>query len=575
MTETVNRRRWLQVGLLAVLAMASSRGAADDERPPSGWIAALPTIDSVAKAIAGQDANDTAIRQAAAFEVLKDVVNIFAGAELGLPVLEPMLSDLAHLPPVVRTRREEYTRAADSTFRGAKAPVWRLRASSEFRREVVTKTMSVPISEVYFRLNASRIAAARNRVGVDETNQSGEGKVPNTTKAGQPAYTLPFDHLPSITDVHKAMHSWDFDSAAMEAAVFNQLAQVVRSRSGTDESAKLTSRERALADDYERSAADADAKGERLAASDGAPLTGGDSYVTRWFAKRRAYDTTAGLLRSTWTRPGQGALGGDKIVPWFPTLSVDLRKWSGAQFNTVAALAGKASDAAARRPAAWKPPSPDPSVAAAAAASPPTDMTVLGNALRLGEPFLLPPCPPTTDNEDIARIMSIGSKQVDKTCARLAMSIGTLAETMIAWAGAGSSTVVDVPEARRPDWMRAISVTVENDLLLAVAIATVGDALPDELVRKYRLRPAPKKGDRAREWSVPGLHIVYVPRHELFGPDPAEIVIGTPLELAADAIGRQAQEQGRAQTPNVLIETDTHWLARRGTNRKREAAKPF
>src|SRR4051812_27127079 len=59
-------------------------------------------------------------------------------------------------------------------------------------------------------------------------------------------------------------------------------------------------RERALVADYARVAADGDRRGEYLAACEGAPLSGADSYVAAWFRKRLAYDSNAGLLRSTW-----------------------------------------------------------------------------------------------------------------------------------------------------------------------------------------------------------------------------------------------------------------------------------
>jgi hypothetical protein len=53
-----------------------------------------------------------------------------------------------------------------------------------------------------------------------------------------------------------------------------------------------------------------------------------------------------------------------------------------------------------------------------------------------------------------------------------------------------------------------------------------------------------------------------------------EIVIGTPLAVAASAVGDQAGAQGRALMPIILIETETRGKERLAAARKKEAQSP-
>jgi hypothetical protein len=88
----------------------------------------------------GKDPQDTAIRQAAAMLVFKDVIEAFTDKDV---------MELGQMPPGAELRYREYDRVSHSIYRGALAPVWKLQGIQAFAEPASDKhrpTLLTPIS---------------------------------------------------------------------------------------------------------------------------------------------------------------------------------------------------------------------------------------------------------------------------------------------------------------------------------------------------------------------------------------------------------------------------------------------
>jgi hypothetical protein len=146
-----HRGLYLQV----VAAAALSGAAAGQAQPaPSNWIGQLPSAEAVTKAMSyGKDPQDTAIRQAAALLVLMDVIETFTGKSVGA---------LSEMPRLAEVRYREYADASNAIYRGAKAPVWKLKVSKEFAEDVLARAMP-SVKATYWTARTARDEALLNR----------------------------------------------------------------------------------------------------------------------------------------------------------------------------------------------------------------------------------------------------------------------------------------------------------------------------------------------------------------------------------------------------------------------------
>jgi hypothetical protein len=124
---------------LALLAALPERGSAQF------WSSRLPATHFVDKTNEGSDPRDTAARQAAAYEILRDFVETGAGKH------EP---DAASMPAMVVPRMREYRKAYARAISAAKlttADVARYVDDYTFRQDVVTKYFAASDRESYLR----------------------------------------------------------------------------------------------------------------------------------------------------------------------------------------------------------------------------------------------------------------------------------------------------------------------------------------------------------------------------------------------------------------------------------------
>ena len=142
-----------------VIAARGTAWGADQANPPPGWLNELPTVDEVEKKIGGKDAQDTAIRQAAALGVLEDVIVVFTGKRAP--------DQLAQMPPPAEARYRQYFDAASRIYRGPKAPVWNLSYASDFRREVLATTMTPSSQQAYWKVRTGTMVASQQRSAAD------------------------------------------------------------------------------------------------------------------------------------------------------------------------------------------------------------------------------------------------------------------------------------------------------------------------------------------------------------------------------------------------------------------------
>lgn len=173
--------------------------------PPSNWISQLPTVDQVSKAIPnGKDANETAIRRSAAFEVLEDLIKLFTGKSVG---------ELSQMPLAVEARYREYDKA-DNFY--PKKDVWTLSGTKEFREEVLNRTMSPASRQAYWQVRTGTMAAwdARRAAGANLVAKQ----------------TAILDHLPDAATVKRDMKGEGArDTAARTYAAFHWLVMISQS----------------------------------------------------------------------------------------------------------------------------------------------------------------------------------------------------------------------------------------------------------------------------------------------------------------------------------------------------------
>jgi hypothetical protein len=141
--------------VVAAVALSGTVAGQVQPAPPSNWIGQLPSAEAVTKAMSdGKDPQDTAIRQAAALLVLMDVIETFTGKSVG---------ELSQMPRPAELRYREYDAASNTVYRGAKAPVWRLKASKEYAEEVLARAMP-SVKATYWSARAVAHEALLNRV---------------------------------------------------------------------------------------------------------------------------------------------------------------------------------------------------------------------------------------------------------------------------------------------------------------------------------------------------------------------------------------------------------------------------
>jgi len=100
MTRGLLTMRFRMLCLAFALALASASATCRAAAMSDGWIAHAPTVAQVFRDIRGSNEIDTAARQAAAFEILRNAIQVWTGA-----------LDIRSMPPRAAARFREYSRA--------------------------------------------------------------------------------------------------------------------------------------------------------------------------------------------------------------------------------------------------------------------------------------------------------------------------------------------------------------------------------------------------------------------------------------------------------------------------------
>jgi hypothetical protein len=169
-----------------------------------GWVDELPSVEAVRAATKGKNADDTAVRQAAAFVCWQDVVEVFTGKDA---------FDLARSPATPGASFDTKYRNATSAPGHAMVDVWAYSEQIDFRKEVLAKFLSPASQEAYWKVRMAALAAraARRQSALNSRN----------------AMTSLLDQLPSVAQVKRDLAgSGERDSAARTWAAFRWLAVV-------------------------------------------------------------------------------------------------------------------------------------------------------------------------------------------------------------------------------------------------------------------------------------------------------------------------------------------------------------
>jgi hypothetical protein len=170
-----------------------------------GWIDELPSVEAVRAATKGKSADDTVVRQAAAFVCWQDAVEVFTGKDA---------VDLARSPNTPGASFDASYRNASQVHPGhAMVDVWAYSEQIDFRKEVLAKFLSPASQEAYWKVRMATLAAraARRQSALNSRN----------------AMTSLLDQLPSVAQVkHDLAGNGERDSVARAWAAFQILAVV-------------------------------------------------------------------------------------------------------------------------------------------------------------------------------------------------------------------------------------------------------------------------------------------------------------------------------------------------------------